>query len=102
MDELPQLFNVIRGQMSLVGPRPERPQFVDTLSQEVPCYAQRLAVKPGVTGLAQVRMHYGASVDDAVKKLEYDLFYVKHLSISLDFSILVDTLKVVLLGKGAR
>ncbi|MFH1017336.1 MAG: TIGR03013 family XrtA/PEP-CTERM system glycosyltransferase [Pseudomonadota bacterium] len=102
LDELPQLFNVIRGQMSLVGPRPERPQFVDALLQQVPCYAQRLAVKPGVTGLAQVRMRYGASVDDAMKKLEYDLYYVKNLSISLDFAILLDTLKVVLLGKGAR
>ncbi len=102
LDEFPQLLNVIRGQMSLVGPRPERPQFVDALLQQVPCYAQRLAVKPGLTGLAQVRMKYGASVDDAMKKLEYDLYYVKNLSISLDFAILLDTLKVVLLGKGAR
>lgn len=102
LDELPQLFNVIRGDMSLVGPRPERPQFVDELLRAVPCYSQRLAVKPGVTGLAQVRMKYGASVDDAMKKLEYDLYYVKHLSIALDLAILLDTFKVILLGKGAR
>ncbi len=102
LDELPQLFNVVRGDMSLVGPRPERPQFVDELLRQIPCYSQRLAVKPGVTGLAQVKMRYGASVEDAVEKLEYDLYYVKHLSISLDLAIFLDTLKVVLLGKGAR
>ena len=102
LDELPQLFNVIRGEMSLVGPRPERPQFVNELLRTVPCYSQRLAVKPGVTGLAQVRMRYGASVEDAMEKLQYDLYYVKHLSVALDLAILLDTLKVVLLGKGAR
>ncbi|MFH1263188.1 MAG: TIGR03013 family XrtA/PEP-CTERM system glycosyltransferase [Pseudomonadota bacterium] len=102
LDEIPQLINVIRGEMSLVGPRPERPEFVNELIKKVPCYAQRLAVKPGVTGLAQVRMKYAASVEDAAEKLKYDLFYVKNVSFILDLAILVDTFKVVLLGKGAR
>jgi sugar transferase (PEP-CTERM system associated) len=102
LDELPQLINVLSGAMSLVGPRPERPQFVDQLRRRIPWYSQRLTVKPGVTGMAQVNYRYSASVEDTKKKLEYDLYYVKNLSMLLDFSILVDTFKVVVLGKGAR
>jgi len=102
LDELPQLWNVFRGDMSFVGPRPERPFFVGQLSQQVPFYEQRHAVKPGLTGWAQVKYRYGASVEDALEKLRYDLYYVKHLSLFFDMSILVDTVKVVLFAKGAR
>jgi lipopolysaccharide/colanic/teichoic acid biosynthesis glycosyltransferase len=102
LDELPQLWNVFCGDMSFVGPRPERPFFVAQLSQQMPYYLQRHAVKPGLTGWAQVKYRYGASVDDALEKLRYDLYYVKHLSLFFDMSILVDTVKVVLFAKGAR
>ncbi len=102
IDELPQLLNVLRGDMSLVGPRPERPFFVDRLTREVPFYAARHSVKPGVTGWAQVRYHYGASVDDSVQKLQYDLYYVKNHTLFLDMLILVETVGVVLTGKGAQ
>ena len=102
LDELPQLWNVFRGDMSFVGPRPERPFFVAQLSQQMPFYLQRHAVKPGLTGWAQVKYRYGASVEDALEKLRYDLYYVKHLSLFFDISILVDTVKVVLFAKGAR
>jgi sugar transferase (PEP-CTERM system associated) len=102
LDELPQLWNVFRGDMSFVGPRPERPFFVGQLAQQMPFYEQRHAVKPGLTGWAQVRYRYGASVEDALEKLRYDLYYVKHLSLFFDISILVDTVKVVLFAKGAR
>lgn len=102
LDELPQLLNVVSREMSLIGPRPERPEFVDQLRKKIPCYAQRLAVRPGMSGLAQVRDRYGSSVEDAARKLEYDLYYVKHLSLFLDLSIWVDTLKVVLVGQGSR
>ena len=101
IDELPQLFSVLRGEMSLVGPRPERPSFVEQLQAEIPFYDIRHSVKPGVTGWAQVRYTYGASVEDALLKLQYDLFYVKHLSIALDFFILFLTIKTVVLQKGA-
>lgn len=102
IDELPQLFNVLSGQMSLVGPRPERPFFVDQLTRDIPFYAVRHSVKPGLTGWAQVRYQYGASVDDAVNKLQYDLYYVKNHSLVLDTLILVETVRVVLTGEGAH
>ncbi|MGH9158490.1 MAG: TIGR03013 family XrtA/PEP-CTERM system glycosyltransferase [Vicinamibacteraceae bacterium] len=100
LDELPQLWNVLRGQMSLVGPRPERPEFIDELTTRIPFYGQRHVIRPGLTGWAQVRYTYGASVQDAMEKLQYDLFYVKHLSMPLDAFILFATLKTVLLGRG--
>jgi sugar transferase (PEP-CTERM system associated) len=102
IDELPQLFNVLRGDMSLVGPRPERPYFVDQLTQEIPFYAVRHSVKPGVTGWAQVRYQYGASVDDAINKLQYDLYYVKNHTLFLDTVVLFETVRVVLTGDGAH
>jgi sugar transferase (PEP-CTERM system associated) len=102
LDELPQLWNVLRGYMSFVGPRPERPFFVSQLAAQIPWYQQRHAVKPGLTGWAQVRYRYAASMDDALEKLRYDLYYVKHLSLAFDLTILFDTVKVVLLSKGAR
>jgi lipopolysaccharide/colanic/teichoic acid biosynthesis glycosyltransferase len=96
------LFTVLKGEMSLVGPRPERPFFVDKISETVPFYAARHSVKPGVTGWAQVRHHYGASVDDASDKLEYDLFYVKNHTLFLDILILFYSVRVVLTAQGAR
>jgi len=102
IDELPQILNVLKGEMSFVGPRPERPYFVKKLCEEVPYFNVRHSIKPGITGLAQVRYQYGSSVDDAIQKLQYDLYYVKNNSLFLDFLILIDTLQVVLLGKGAR
>jgi sugar transferase (PEP-CTERM system associated) len=102
LDELPQLWNVLRGNMSFVGPRPERPYFVQQLVAEIPFYMARHAVKPGVTGWAQVKYRYGASVEDAMEKLRYDLYYIKHLSISFDLTIVADTVKVILTGKGAK
>jgi sugar transferase (PEP-CTERM system associated) len=102
LDELPQLWNVLRGDMSFVGPRPERPFFVDQLEKEIPFYQQRHAVKPGVTGWAQIKYEYGSSVEDAMEKLRYDLYYIKHLSVALDLSIVFDTVKVVMFGKGAK
>jgi len=101
LDELPQLWNVIRGDMSFVGPRPERPFFVDELSRVIPFYQQRHAVKPGLTGWAQVKYRYGSSLEDAMEKLRYDLYYIKHLSVIFDLTIVFDTVKVVLFGKGA-
>lgn len=102
IDELPQLYCVLKGDMSLVGPRPERPYFVDQLTREIPFYAVRHSVKPGVTGWAQVCYHYGATVEDAAEKLQYDLYYVKNHSFFLDLVILFETVGVVLLGKGAH
>ena len=101
LDELPQLWNVIRGDMSFVGPRPERPYFVAELAKEIPFYQQRHAVKPGITGWAQVKYRYGSSVEDAMEKLRYDLYYIKHLSVFFDLTIVFDTVKVVLFRKGA-
>ena len=101
LDELPQLWNVVRGDMSFVGPRPERPFFVEQLSREIPLYPQRHAVKPGLTGWAQVKYRYGSSLDDAMEKLRYDLYYIKHLSVAFDLTIVFDTVKVVLFRKGA-
>ncbi|MCY7317021.1 MAG: TIGR03013 family PEP-CTERM/XrtA system glycosyltransferase [Rubrivivax sp.] len=102
IDELPQLFNVLRGEMSLVGPRPERPYFVEQLTQEIPFYALRHSVKPGVTGWAQVRYPYGATVADSQEKLQFDLYYVKNHTLFLDAVVLMETVGVVLTGKGAR
>ncbi|MBA2259761.1 MAG: TIGR03013 family PEP-CTERM/XrtA system glycosyltransferase [Acidobacteria bacterium] len=101
LDELPQLWNVLRGDMSLVGPRPERPEFVAELTKQIPYYGQRHMVRPGVTGWAQVRYTYGASQEDALQKLQYDLFYIKNLSLALDVFILLNTVKTVLLRRGA-
>jgi sugar transferase (PEP-CTERM system associated) len=101
LDELPQIWNVLRGDMSFVGPRPERPFFVAELAQKIPFYEQRHAVKPGITGWAQVKYRYGSSLEDATEKLRYDLYYIKHLSVIFDLTIVFDTVKVVLFRKGA-
>ena len=101
LDELPQIWNVLRGDMSFVGPRPERPFFVAELARAIPFYQQRHAVKPGLTGWAQVKYRYGSSLEDATEKLRYDLYYIKHLSVFFDLTIVFDTVKVVLFGKGA-
>lgn len=100
IDELPQLYNVIMGQMSFVGPRPERQYFINTLEKEIPYYNVRHIVKPGLTGWAQVKYPYGASVEDAYRKLQYDLYYIKHYSLGLDILIILDTIKIVIFGKG--
>jgi sugar transferase (PEP-CTERM system associated) len=102
LDELPQIFNVLRGHMSFVGPRPERPEFVAELSEKIPYYVQRHSVKPGITGWAQLCYPYGSSEQDALEKLQYDLYYIKNNSLLFDIAILVQTAEVVLLGKGAR
>lgn len=102
IDEIPQLWSVLKGDMSFVGPRPERPVFVRQLIAQVPFYDIRHSIKPGVTGWAQVRHTYGSTVTDSIKKLEYDLYYVKNHSLFLDLVILLETIQVVLLGKGAR
>src|SRR5690606_28222855 len=102
IDELPQLFNVLRGDMSFVGPRPERPQFVDELGRELRYYTVRHSVKPGLTGWAQLRYPYGASVHDAGEKLKFDLFYVKHQGLLFDLMILLQTVEVVMFRRGAR
>jgi sugar transferase (PEP-CTERM system associated) len=102
IDELPQIFNVLRGDMSFVGPRPERPQFVRDLARQIPYYLSRHTVKPGITGWAQIRHHYGASVEDAIKKLQCDLYYAKNHTLFLDLIILFQTVQVVLFGRGAR
>jgi len=102
IDELPQLFNVLKGDMTLVGPRPERPEFVLELEKQIPYYRERHRVKPGVTGWAQLRYQYGSSLEDAKQKLQYDLYYVKNANIFLDLVILLETVEVVLMGKGAR
>jgi len=96
LDELPQFWNVLRGEMSLVGPRPERPEFVVGLMERVPFYQARHAVRPGITGWAQVRYRYGSSVEDALIKLQYDLYYIKHQNLYLELSILVKTAAVML------
>ncbi|MDK9705925.1 MAG: TIGR03013 family PEP-CTERM/XrtA system glycosyltransferase [Desulforhopalus sp.] len=102
IDELPQIWNVIKGEMSFVGPRPERPVFVEQLVKEIPYYGIRHVIKPGLTGWAQICYPYGASKEDALRKLEYDLYYLKNFSIALDFVIVFNTVKTVLCGKGAR
>jgi sugar transferase (PEP-CTERM system associated) len=102
LDEIPQLWNVLKGDMSLVGPRPERPEFVEWLAREIPYYHLRHTIRPGITGWAQVRYKYGSSVEDAKEKLRYDLFYIKNMSPGLDFLIFFDTTKTILLGRGAK
>lgn len=102
IDELPQILNILKGDMRLVGPRPERPEFVDKLSQSIGMYSQRHAVKPGLAGWAQLKYPYGATEEDAYEKLQYDLYYIKNANPVMDFFILLQTLEVVLFGKGAR
>lgn len=102
LDEIPQLYNVLKGDMSLIGPRPERPEFVGRLKEIIPYYSERHFVKPGVTGWAQVKYAYGASVDDAIEKLRYDLYYIKNMSLHLDVFIVLETVKVMLFGRGSR
>jgi sugar transferase (PEP-CTERM system associated) len=102
IDEIPQLFNVLKGDMSFIGPRPERKEFVERLSEKIPYYGKRHFVKPGVTGWAQVKYPYGASDEDALEKLRYDLYYIKNYSFTLDLIIILETIKVVLFGRGGR
>lgn len=102
LDEFPQVLNVLKGEMSFIGPRPERPHFVAQLQEMIPYYAQRHTIKPGITGWAQVRYRYGATIEDAQEKLQYDLYYVKNMSIFLDLLILLSSIQVVLFGTGAR
>ena len=102
IDELPQIYNVLRGDMSFVGPRPERPYFVEQLSQEIPFYQHRHGVRPGITGWAQVKFSYGASVEDSKAKLGYDLYYVRQANLFLDLLVLIKTIRVILFGVGAR
>jgi exopolysaccharide biosynthesis polyprenyl glycosylphosphotransferase len=102
LDELPQLFNVLRGEMVLVGPRPERPEFVAVLQEKIPYYRQRHCVKPGITGWAQINHKYGDTIEDTLVKLEYDLYYIKNLAVSLDAFIVFHTVKTMLLGRGAQ
>lgn len=101
MDELPQLFNVLKGDMSFVGPRPERPHFVQDLQEKIPYYAQRLVVKPGITGWAQVCYGYGSSIEDTIEKLQYDLYYIKNMSLFLDLLIILSTIHKVLFAQVA-
>ncbi len=102
IDEVPQVINVLRGEMALIGPRPERPAFVEQLAAIIPHYGTRAAVKPGITGWAQVNYPYGASVEDARNKLAYDLYYIRHRSLAMDAAIVVGTIRVILLQEGAR
>lgn len=102
LDELPQFFNVLKGDMAIVGPRPERPEFVQFLTRQIPFYGQRHAILPGITGWAQINHKYGDTVEDAITKLEYDLYYLKNLSLSLDLYIIFNTIKVLLLRKGSQ
>ena len=102
IDEIPQLLNVLQGHMSFVGPRPERPEFVEKLKQVIPYYSKRHFINPGLTGWAQVRYSYGSSVEDAIEKLRYDLYYTKNIGPFLDTLIFFETIKVVLFGRGGR
>jgi len=102
LDEIPQLWNVLRGEMGFVGPRPERPEFVQWLATEIPFYELRHMIRPGITGWAQVRYRYGASLEETKQKLEYDLYYIKHLSVGLDMLIMFETIKTILLRRGAQ
>jgi lipopolysaccharide/colanic/teichoic acid biosynthesis glycosyltransferase len=101
-DELPQLFNVLKGEMSIVGPRPERPEFVEELSAKIPYYRQRHCVRPGITGWAQINYKYGDTLEDTITKLEYDLFYIKNMSLTLDTYIIFHTVKAMLLSRGSQ
>ncbi len=102
LDEIPQVINVLKGEMSFVGPRPERPFFVAQLQKEIPYYSHRHTVKPGITGWAQIYYSYGASKEDALEKLKYDLYYIKHMSMLMDIQIVLATIKTVISGRGAR
>ncbi|MGB8846090.1 MAG: TIGR03013 family XrtA/PEP-CTERM system glycosyltransferase, partial [Terracidiphilus sp.] len=102
LDEIPQLWNVLRGEMGFVGPRPERPEFVQWLTKEIPFYELRHMIRPGITGWAQVRYQYGANLEETRRKLEYDLYYVKHMSVGLDLLIMFETIKTIVLGRGAQ
>ncbi len=102
LDEMPQLFNILKGDMSFVGPRPERPEFVEKLTEKIPYYNERHRVKPGLSGWAQIRYPYGASVEDGLEKLQYDLYYIKNYNFLLDALVLLQTAEVVLLGRGAH
>ena len=102
LDEVPQLWCVLKGDMAFVGPRPERPEFVEWLSEQIPYYSVRSAVRPGITGWAQVRYKYGNTLDDAREKLQYDLFYIKNASLGLDVLIMFETIKIVTIGRGAQ
>jgi len=102
IDELPQFFNVMVGELDFVGPRPERPEFVEKLQILIPYYDLRHTVKPGITGWAQVMFHYGSTIEESKEKLQYDLFYIKNMSLKLDLLVLFHTIKIVILGRGAR
>jgi len=102
LDEIPQMINVLKGEMSFVGPRPERPFFVKRFQDEIPFYFHRHTIKPGITGWAQICHPYGASKEEALQKLKFDLYYIKHMNVFLDIKIILQTIKVVLLGKGSR
>jgi lipopolysaccharide/colanic/teichoic acid biosynthesis glycosyltransferase len=102
VDEVPQFWNILRGEMNFVGPRPERPHFVSQLAREIPYYQQRHLIAPGLTGWAQIKYPYGASIEDARQKLQYDLFYVKNQSLILDAIIMFETVKIILFGRGAH
>jgi lipopolysaccharide/colanic/teichoic acid biosynthesis glycosyltransferase len=100
LDEIPQFVNVLKGDMSLIGPRPERPVFVEKLSKEIPLYRRRLKVKPGITGWAQVKYKYDESIEDVKKKLQYDLFYIENMSLRMDLKIIAYTILHILSGRG--
>jgi lipopolysaccharide/colanic/teichoic acid biosynthesis glycosyltransferase len=102
LDELPQLINILRGEMNFIGPRPERPHFVETLRRQIPFYDARHVIRPGLTGWAQVAYPYGSTWEENKEKFEYDMFYLKNMSLSLDLMILFQTFKIGLLGRGAR
>ncbi len=102
LDEIPQMINVLKGEMSFVGPRPERPFFTELLRKEIPFYSQRHCIKPGITGWAQISYPYGSTIEDSLEKVKYDLYYIKHMSFFFDLMIILETIKIVLLGKGAR
>lgn len=102
IDEVPQIINVLKGEMSFVGPRPEREFFINQLQKRIPYYTQRLMVKPGITGWSAVNAQYTSSIEAAVEKLQYDLYYVKNMSIYLDLLIMLKTVKIILSGKGSR
>ena len=102
IDEIPQMWNVLKGEMSFVGPRPERPEFVRTLTEEIPYYALRHHVEPGITGWAQINYRYGASIEDTIRKLEYDLYYIRHVGALMDLQIILRTVRVILVTAGDR
>jgi lipopolysaccharide/colanic/teichoic acid biosynthesis glycosyltransferase len=102
LDEIPQLWNVLKGDMAFVGPRPERPEFVQWLEEQIPYYNMRHIIRPGLTGWAQVKYQYGASLEETKQKLQYDLYYIKHMSVALDLWIMFETIKTVILRRGAQ